>query len=370
MVAEFRRILERLDQTAPDGLVVDIRSNPGGDVQAAERMLQMLTPGRIEPARFHLANTAGMLGVLQNIRKGVANRAGLSPADDSKLTDAHVELRPWLGDADNVPLPHGERLTSGQPLTDRESANDTGQVYQGNVILLVDSLTYSAADIFAGGFQDHGIGLVMGWEGVTGGGGANLWSHSDLLTRLGPDPGLPLAELPRDTTMSVAIRRSSRTGPFEGQPVEDVGVKVNMAYIATELDDVLADQPGMIRHAADALKNRPLHRVDAAGITVNPDGSMTAKLHTVGVNKLAFFVDGKAAAQLEVKRGGVHRFDIPSVGTDAPLKLRIEGWRSGKSGNQTFDVLVAVRTVVLHTAPPATDANDPVTQSITGTDLP
>jgi hypothetical protein len=370
LVAEFRRILERMDQTAPDGLVLDIRSNPGGDVQAAERMLQMLTPGPIEPARFHLANTPGMLGVLQNIRQGVANRAGLSSADDSKLTDAHVELGPWLADADNVPLPHGERLTSGQPLTDRAAANDTGQVYQGRVILLVDSLTYSAADIFAGGFQDHGIGLVMGWEGVTGGGGANLWSHSDLLTRLGPEPGLPLAKLPRDATMSVAIRRSSRVGPFEGKPVEDVGVKVDLPYIATELDDLLADQPGMIRRAADALKSRPLHRVDATGITVNPDGSITGKLRAVNVSHVEFHVDGKAAAQMKLRGDAVHPFEIPSAGTDAPGKLRIEGWRSEKSGHQAFDILVAVRTVILRTEAPAPEPSDPVTQSITGTDLP
>ncbi|PWT92767.1 MAG: hypothetical protein C5B56_01845 [Proteobacteria bacterium] len=372
LVAEFRRILERMDQTAPDGLVLDIRSNPGGDVQAAERMLQMLTPGRIEPARFHLANTPGMLGVLQNIRRDVANRAALSPTDDSKLTDAHVELGPWLGDADNVPLPHGERLTSGQPLTDRDAANDTGQVYQGRVILLVDSLTYSAGDIFAGGFQDHGIGRVMGWEGVTGGGGANLWSHSDLLARLGPDPGLPLAKLPRDATMSVAIRRSSRTGPFEGEPVEDVGVKTDVSYIATEFDDLLSGQPGMIRDAAEKLKSRPLHRVDVSGFTVNPDGSITGELRTINVDNLEFFVDGKAAAQIDVNGDGVHAFDVPSVGTDAPVKLRIEGTQQGKRKGETLTFLVAVRTVVLRAAVATAtlDAIDPVTQSITGTDLP
>ena len=32
----------------PDGLVVDLRGNGGGAIQAAERLLQLFTPGRVE----------------------------------------------------------------------------------------------------------------------------------------------------------------------------------------------------------------------------------------------------------------------------------------------------------------------------------
>ena len=59
-----------------------------------------------------------MLNVLKQVSKLKDNRQSLSPEDDSKLTDALVALEPWLADAHNVPLPGGERLTSGQPLTE------------------------------------------------------------------------------------------------------------------------------------------------------------------------------------------------------------------------------------------------------------
>src|SRR5262249_32297886 len=42
LVREAQRILTLLDREAPQGLVIDVRGNPGGDVEAAERMLQML----------------------------------------------------------------------------------------------------------------------------------------------------------------------------------------------------------------------------------------------------------------------------------------------------------------------------------------
>ena len=238
IVDEFQRILTLMDRVAPDGLVLDIRGNPGGNVQAAERMLQMLTPGTIVPQQFHLANTPAMLQILRNLRDAAAHERQLSPDDDTRLTDARVELGPWLDDADNQPLPEGERLTNGKTLTAFCDANDIGQVYQGRTALLVDGLTYSAADIFAAGFQDHGIGRILGTDAPTGGGGANVWSHNELLQKLGPTPGIALAPLPRDTGMSLAIRRSSRVGFFQGQPVEDVGVAVDDRFRPASAEDV------------------------------------------------------------------------------------------------------------------------------------
>ena len=42
-------------------------------------------------------------------------------------------------------------------------------------VLLVDALAYSATDIFAAGFEDHEIGLIIGTASGTGAGGANVW---------------------------------------------------------------------------------------------------------------------------------------------------------------------------------------------------
>jgi hypothetical protein len=367
LVEEFRRILTMIDQSAPEGVVLDIRGNPGGDVQAAERMLQMLTPRRIEPARFHLANTPAVLDILRRVKTALADRDHLTPEEDSKLTDAHVELGPWFADSDNQPLPEGERLTSGQTLTDPESANEIGQVYQGRLALLVDGLTYSAADIFAGGFQDHGIGLVVGPCGTTGGGGANVWSHEDLLTKLGPSPGLPLARLPRDATMSIAIRRSSRVGPFAGRPVEDVGVHTDAQYVSCSLDDLIAGQPGIVSRACQLLAELPLRRVDVSGIEIAPDGSVHGELRTINIAAVKFYLDGTLSGEMAIEADGVHDCRMSPASQDAPSELRIEGYFMAP---RIGPLLAAVRTVVLRAPEPPSDEPDTVTQSITGTDTP
>ena len=54
-------------------------------------------------------------------------------------------------------------------------------------MLITDALSYSATDMFAAGFQDHGIGPVIGVGGATGAGGANVWSHGLLWALMEPD---------------------------------------------------------------------------------------------------------------------------------------------------------------------------------------
>ncbi|HWC96009.1 MAG TPA: S41 family peptidase [Candidatus Sulfopaludibacter sp.] len=340
LVDEFQRILTIMDQQAPDGLVIDIRGNPGGEVEATERMLQMLTPGTITPQRFHLANTPALLRILSGIQAALDSKAPRSAADDSKLTDAHVELGAWLADAANVPFPAGERLTSGQPLTDARTANNVGQIYQGPVMLMVDGLTYSAADIFAAAFQDHGIGKIIGPDHTTGGGGATVWNHDDLLQKLGPDPGIDLKKLPRDASMSLAMRRSSRVESFQGQPVEDVGVNVDIRFIPESVDDVLQSYPSIIRRACQELAVMPSHRIDA-GI---PDAKLTLKLKSTP-GTLKFYLNRTLALTAP---SGQASYTLPP--TPNPSHLRIELYASEK--------LVAVRNISLEDPTPVTQDDD------------
>lgn len=368
VVTEFQRILTLMDQVAPDGLLLDIRGNPGGDVQAAERMLQMLTPGTILPQQFHLANTPAMLQILQNLRAAIAQERQQPSDHDTKLTDAKVELGPWLGDADNQPLPAGERLTTGRTLTDFPSANDIGQLYQGRAALLVDGLTYSAADIFAAGFQDHQIGQVFGTDATTGGGGANVWSHADLLQKLGPTPGIALAPLPRDTGMTLAIRRCSRVGFSQGQPVEDVGVKVDEQFPPSSAEDVIGGFPSLIRRACEFVGFLPTSRIDVVKAAVLSDGSVTVELRATNANSLQFFLDGRLA--LTAAASG-QSFTVPGLaGTLSPSRLRIKSFRETAAQIGRDTPPAAVRTVSFQSPAPTPDPNTPdtVTQSPTDED--
>jgi hypothetical protein len=322
----------------------------------------------IVPQQFHLANTPAMLQILGNLKAAIAQERQLSPEDDTKLTESKVELGPWLGDADNQPLPAGERLTSGRTLTDFSSANDTGQVYQGPVVLLVDGLTYSAADIFAAGFQDHKIGQILGTDATTGGGGANVWSHADLLQKLGPAPGIALAPLPRDTGMTLAIRRCSRVGFFQDQPVEDVGVAVDDHFPPSSTEDVIGGFPSLIRRACDLLGSLPTFRIDVAKTAILGDGSVVVELQTTSANSLQFFLDGHLA--LTAAASG-QSYTVPGLpGRLSPSLLRIKSFRETAEQIATDTIPAAVRGVSLQAPAPTPDPNtpDPVTQSPTDDD--
>ena len=52
--------------------------------------------------------------------------------------------------------------------------------YKGDIVLVVNALCYSAADIFAASFQDHELGKVLGVHGHTGAGGATVMGHLEL----------------------------------------------------------------------------------------------------------------------------------------------------------------------------------------------
>ena len=354
LVDEFRRILELMDERAPDGLVIDIRSNPGGDVQAAERMLQMLTAQPIQPARFHLANTTVVLDILRSLKTSATEN--LTGDDGVKLAQARAELDAWLDDTAQPPLPHGSPLTSGRPLTDPDSANDIGQVYQGRgVALLINSLTYSAADIFAAGFQDHGVGIILGTSMVTGGGGANVWRHEDLLNKVGPRPGIPLTQLPGDATMTLAIRRCSRVGRSEGQPVEDEGVQAEVFYSPSCVDDLIFGNPGILRRACEELRNNGVFRVDAGELTMLDDGGVSVEVRTTNIASLKFFLSDRLA--LAADPGVVGTYTVPAAGGAIPSVLRIEGYAPDPLQDGALR-MVRARTIRLQ-RPQTADDSDP-----------
>ena len=129
-------VIELLGELPQDGLIIDLRGNPGGLIWAAERLLQLFTPSPISPSRFSIIAsdlTRAMTDAPQNRR----------------------ELGPWrrtLLDA----IGTGEVYSQSVTITPYERCNDIGQVYGGPVVAVVDPTTYSAADLFAAGFADNG----------------------------------------------------------------------------------------------------------------------------------------------------------------------------------------------------------------------
>jgi C-terminal processing protease CtpA/Prc len=81
----------------------------------------------------------------------------------------------------------GATYSQGFPITPPEKANEIGQVYHGLTVLITDALCYSTTGIFAAGYQDHGIGIIIGTDENTGAGGANVWDHRLLSQLFGSD---------------------------------------------------------------------------------------------------------------------------------------------------------------------------------------
>ncbi|MCC6391808.1 MAG: hypothetical protein IT167_14505 [Bryobacterales bacterium] len=311
ILTRFKQILEDSNENAPDGLILDIRGNPGGQIQVAERMLQMLTPRAIEPVLFRYARTAAIDRVIEHFRNDGAG------GDRSEFL-AWLETRP----EDDPPI---EDLTAGRPLTVPTEANDVGQVYQGPVVLLIDALTYSAADMFAAGFQDHEIGEVIGVDSNTGGGGANLWRHEDLRTSIPPLPDIPLKPLPREVRMSLAIRRCERRGRNAGMPIEDIGVRADLVHQRTQ-DDLFLGNRDLVQLACRRLAQVPVFRVHIQSFDATLQG-VNVKVETANVGFLEFRLDGALGLSAPVPAGGAGSFFVPNVnGAPLPKQLSVEGY--------------------------------------------
>lgn len=315
LVNEFQRILEVMNEFAPDGLVLDVRANPGGSLKAAERLLQMLTPRFIEPALFHFANTP----TIQKILGGVKRLASDDAAEERRIRELKSDFAPWIEDAVTA-LAEGLQMTEGRVLTPMRVANSVGQVYQGPVALVVDAVSYSATDFFAAGFQDHEIGEIIGVDENTGGGGASRWWHqNDLFGRLQVMRGMPVEELPGGATIAFARLRSTRRGLRAGQALEDVGVGRTIPYRLTKRD-LMDWGSDLVKFACRHLAGQPAYRLTVKRAAFVGD-KIQLRIETRGLTRVAVYVnsvpqfaDGASASgTLEVPLDGLDPRNVWSL---------------------------------------------------------
>jgi len=304
-VDEFVRLVARLPQ---EGLILDVRGNGGGLIYAGERLLQVMTPRRVEPERAQFINTP------LNREICALNR------------DGELQLGPWERSIAQA-VETGAQFSLGFPITDPDTCNQVGQKYQGPVVLITDALCYSTTDIFAAGFQDHGVGKIIGVNANnTGAGGANVWTQSLLTQVMATSRGSPYRPLPAGANMRVAMRRTLRAGALAGTPVEDLGIRPDYEYRMSRRD-LLEDNADMMEFAGRVLSEMPLFRLEAA---VRPlaDGVLGVRAWTRAVERVDVYLDGRPEHSLDT-HDGVHDFavDLPSHGV-ALMELR--GFAAGQ----------------------------------------
>jgi hypothetical protein len=297
-INEFIRLITALPSR---GLILDVRGNGGGVINAGEFALQTLTPRRIEPEPFQFINSPLNLDICRHNGK------------DSNWTD----LSAWVESMQQA-LQTGAAFSAGFPVSDPEMCNAIGQKYFGPVVLITDGLCYSTTDIFASGFQDHDIGPVLGVAGSTGAGGANVWEQqyfaSDIL------PGSVYQPLPNGAGMRVAIRRTLRVGRRAGAPVEDLGVIPDERHDLTR-NDLLKGNVDLINRAGTLLAATPVRQFAA---TVHDSSPTQAKLafETEGMTRLDVYLGERPIQSLDL-HGGRAAIVVPKKdGPQATLEVR------------------------------------------------
>jgi hypothetical protein len=287
-------VIELLAELPRNGLIIDLRSNPGGLVWAAERLLQLFTPNAVSPARFSMLAT------------DLTRTMALAPQNRHRL-------EPWRRSLEAA-VKSGELYSRSVPLTPPERCNDIGQRYPGPVVAVVDANTYSSGDLFAAGFVDHRVGTLVSVDDATGAGGANVWYPQDLFNAL-HGTSAALRPLPDGISFTIAFRRATRGDAVAGTGIEDLGVPGHLRRQLTKRDltanngDLLAFCGRLlaseaftdlrVRTLADtlAIETTNLDRVD-----VYLDGRPTGRpfaTDRVGTSKLTAALE-EAWSELEV----------------------------------------------------------------------
>ena len=222
------------------------------------------------------------------------------------------ELGPWRRTLLEA-IGTGEVYSQSVTITPHDRCNDIGQVYGGPVVAVVDPTTYSAADLFAAGFADNGLGTVVSVGRATGAGGANVW-RADTLNSVLAGTSKSLPRLPRGVGFTMSVRRATRIGASDGAPIEDVGIVGHRSYAMTRAD-LIDGNVGLHAYCARLLEAEPSTSMTVAWSSPNLTVAV-AKLDRVDV-----YVDSRPRASLDV--ADVCALEV----NDVREKIRVEGYR-------------------------------------------
>ena len=314
---EFRRLLALMPAT---GLALDVRSNPGGVIQCAEGILQFISPRRIRPLEFQYLGT--------EVAQLLTHRPGREGA--GVVHEAGENEHSWARVVD-VSLATGSTYSRGLPLSDPDEINVFGQEYYGPCAVIIDATSFSSAEMFAAGFQDHGIGPVIGVDPSTGGAGANCWTF-DQLTRLGPkaEALLGIEPLPSGARIRFSARRCERIGPSAGVPLEELGVQADLIHNPTRRDIMKnnADLKDMVCAVLAGMKTSTLSVVTKAvgrGVELGISGTR--------IDRVDVILDRRTMTSLDYKDEPLSitlPLPVAAAASGAAVALRVEAYRGGK----------------------------------------
>jgi len=160
-------------QANTDGLVVDNMRNPGGSVSYVNQILRYLMPFRWSSILFEVRATSEWVlsfsGAMEQLRTLGAPQGfiDLYQAIRDSIIDANRQVR-----GRTRPIPLDDVAADRDPITDWQGKP---LAYSKPMLVLVDEMTASAAEVLAATIQDNGRAPLFGWRTMGAGGSVESW---------------------------------------------------------------------------------------------------------------------------------------------------------------------------------------------------
>lgn len=299
---EFIHIMEQLPQ---NGLIIDLRGNGGGVIPTGEGLIQLFSPRPVDTCRYQFLNTPATLQL-------------------TTIADDQYALSGWT-DSIKLGLELNANYSQALPfLPFSDDYNNIGQRYYGPVVLLIDALCYSTTDMTIAAFADNNLGTIIGVDDNTGAGGANMWNlsqYASIINASTHDDTQKIPSLPGGASMSLALRRSIRTGQHSGQPIEDIGIIPDVIHRLTKNDIVHANQD-LLNKAGEILASKPTCYLNGE-IADRSDNAIALEVHSENLTSLDIYVNQRPVKTAVPVTDTITRIpDIPISSGDEPVQIR------------------------------------------------
>ncbi|EGF82912.1 hypothetical protein BATDEDRAFT_85649 [Batrachochytrium dendrobatidis JAM81] len=326
-VREIHKLLSTVLKDT-NAVIFDLRANPGGSGDFANAIPQLFKPDfQPMPMRYLMSSVA-----YNTLVNGTYFFDTSGPA--------------WYK------TPPGSKYSIDHDRNSFNQANMYGQAYLKPVGAFTDAVCYSACDLFSTSIQSSETGYVLGEDGTTGGGGADVFPLNPtllLFNRVDFKPMPYAKELTDKTTgqsytntVSIGVRQMIRNGKQKGQLVEDIGA-VSDYIIRPRLTDIVPGSIGdsQFDRIANQLKTlgaktglNNLHFVCESIDYDTTSSDVTIDIEVQGINQLSVIDDtGKSLSVAKFKSDikSQHSFKLTSVINDlGNTRVSIIGQNNGK----------------------------------------
>ncbi|KAH6577569.1 hypothetical protein BASA60_003975 [Batrachochytrium salamandrivorans] len=316
-------------------VIYELRGNSGGNVDFANNMVQLFKPDFEPFGSRYLMNE-----ITQNIFV------------DGEDPNVDIFAKAWQETKE------GSRFTNVFFLNSVESANTIGQAYVRPMGVLNDARCYSSCEVFSGSIQGHGAGSIFGEDGRTGGGGATVMKLDPSLIRVSPtyfkkfpfSQELASGSKTYTNTLTVGVTQFVRTGRYNGQTIEDVGIEPDTVF-RPQWSDLQPNSPtntqydriaeSLVRTGQENGQSK-LHFVCEPFDIEKPLGRFSLEVESAGIEKFTVFrADGKTVIAKKKKWASTkkQKFSISVSAAGSTLgnnRITIVGKTAGKQVLKTI----------------------------------